>query len=134
MNSLDALKDHSRHLNDRFSGTKHWEISKTVLYMSAAVYLLAQVIILLRRDDCSSHVLTELHRTTDRLHVVESSLEVLQKTVVQLLSEKHERAKRMVPDLRPVRLKRKMKRRRRIRSFRREIRVLRRKMKVFEKR
>jgi len=91
-------------------------------------------VVLLRDEECSSNVLTELHRTTDRLHVVESSLEIMQKTVLELLNEKHERTKRMLPDLQIGRLKMKMKRRRTIRSFRREIRFLRRKMRGFEKR
>lgn len=134
MDSLVALKDHSRQLSDRLACTRHWEISKTIMYLSVAVYLMCQISILLRRQQCSNDLLTELHHTTDRLHRVESSLEVLQKTVLQL-KEKHDRTKRMVPVIKTGGWRRKKKKRRRsLRSFRREIRSLRKKMKVFEKR
>ncbi|KXJ06138.1 hypothetical protein AC249_AIPGENE20445, partial [Exaiptasia diaphana] len=70
---------------------------------------------------------------------MESALEILEKTVGQLLKEKHERVKRML-SVKPPKLRRrgkkkkKKKRRRSVRSFRRDIRFLKHKMKVFEKR
>ena len=136
MNSLDFLRDHSRPFAVRLTWTRPWEISRTLLCASAALYLICQVAVLLRKEESSSEVLAELHQTTDRLRRVESTLEILEKTVGQLLEEKHERVKRMLSVKLPKFRKRrkKKKRRRSTRSFRREIRILKRKMKVVEKR
>ncbi|KAK3747758.1 hypothetical protein QZH41_008790, partial [Actinostola sp. cb2023] len=133
MNTIVLLKGYTRQLPARMVASKHGEIGKTILCVAVAVYLACQIIVLLRKDEYGGvDVLAELHQTKDRLHRVESSLQILEKTVVRLLREKHDRTKRMAVTIPRGFYKRK--RRRSTRSFRRDIRYLKRKMKAFEKR